>query len=266
MSPNLLLDEALERVIRRRSAAHARDAVALAEAAGLVLDPWQAGVLRSRASRILLNVTRQGGKSTVTACLALHTAMYAAPGQDVLLLSPTFRQSSLLFRVVKQRHAALGASAEPVREDSATRLEFGHGGQIVCLPGKEETIRGFSNVALIVIDEAARVADPLYQSVRPMLAVSGGRLVALSTPFGKRGFFFEEWTGGNVWERYTATAYDCPRIPSEFIEAERRSMPDTWFRQEYLCEFAETTDQVFSYEDVQRALDPTVTPLFSSAA
>lgn len=202
----------------------------------------------------------------MTACLALHTGMYAAPGQDVLLLSPSFRQSSLLFRTVRHAHAALGEAAEPVREESATRLEFGHGGQIVCLPGKEETIRGFANVALIVIDEAARVSDALYHSVRPMLAVSGGRLVALSTPFGKRGFFFEEWTEGQGWQRFQATAYECPRISREFIEEERRSIPDMWFRQEYMCEFAETTNQVFSYEDIQRALDADVTPLFSEAA
>jgi hypothetical protein len=37
------------------------------------------------------------------------------------------------------------------------------------------TIRGFSAATLIVEDEAARVPDDLYFSVRPMLAVSGGR-------------------------------------------------------------------------------------------
>lgn len=219
-------------------------------------------MLRSEASRILLNVTRQGGKSTVTACLALHTAMYAAPFQDVLLLSPSMRQSQELFRKVRQTHAALGPTAPPMLEESALRLEFGRGARVICLPGKEETIRGFSNPSLLVIDEAARVMDALFYSVRPMLAVSGGRIVVLSTPFGRRGFFFEEWTNGEGWERFQATAYECPRIPSEYIESERRTMPDMWFRQEYLCEFAETSDQVFSYDDIQRALDPEVTPLF----
>ena len=39
-------------------------------------DPWQAQLLRSRASWILLNCCRQSGKSTTTAALALHTAIY----------------------------------------------------------------------------------------------------------------------------------------------------------------------------------------------
>jgi hypothetical protein len=45
----------------------------------------------------------------------------------------------------------------------------------------------------LIVDEASRVQDALYQGIRPMLAVSGGRIVLLSTPWGKRGFFFEEW-------------------------------------------------------------------------
>jgi hypothetical protein len=49
-----------------------------------------------------------------------------------------------------------------------------------------------ANVALMICDEAARIEDPLYYSVQPMLAVSQSRLIALSTPFGRRGWFFHE--------------------------------------------------------------------------
>jgi hypothetical protein len=40
------------------------------------------------------------------------------------------------------------------------------------------------------------VADDLYFAIRPMLAVSGGALLMLSTPAGRRGVFFEEWSEG----------------------------------------------------------------------
>lgn len=33
-----------------------------------------------------------------------------------------------------------------------------------------------------------------------------------------------------------------------------------------MCEFVETEDQVFSYDDIQRAIDPNVKPLFGVAA
>jgi hypothetical protein len=59
------------------------------------------------------------------------------------------------------------------------------------LPGTEKTIRGFSGAALLIVDEAARVDDALYYAVKPMLAVSGGSLLMLSTPYGRRGGFFE---------------------------------------------------------------------------
>ena len=84
----------------------------------------------------------------------------------------------------------------PALAESALRLELANGSRVVSLPGDEGTVRGFSGVSLLVIDEASRVPDDLYRSVRPMLAVSQGRLVCLSTPFGQRGFFYEYWRAG----------------------------------------------------------------------
>jgi hypothetical protein len=98
-----------------------------------------------------------------------------------------------------------------------------------------------------------------------MLAVSGGRFVCLSTPFGKRGFFHEEWENGGGWERIRITAHDCPRIPKSFLEEEKQALGPFWFRQEYLCEFMETVDQVFSYDLVTSALSDDVEPLFGDS-
>ena len=56
------------------------------------------------------------------------------------------------------------------------------------LPANEATVRGFSAVSLMVVDEAARVPDDLYEAVKPMLAVTDGALWLMSTPFGRRGF------------------------------------------------------------------------------
>jgi hypothetical protein len=150
-----------------------------------------------------------------------------------------------------------------VRAESALRVEFANGSRILLLPGKESTVRGFSDVALLVIDEAARVPDALYYSVRPLLAVSQGRLVALSTPFGKRGFFYEEWHGGGDWRRVRITAEQCPRIPREFLAEERRALGERYYRQEYQTSFEDTIDAVFAYEDIQAALCDEVRPLFA---
>jgi hypothetical protein len=240
--------------------ATALDPVLLMERAGLVPDDWQADVLRSTSRRLLLNCSRQSGKSTTVGGLAIHTATYQ-PGALVLLLSPSQRQSGELFRKCLDVYHAAGQSA-PAEAESALRLELANGSRIVALPGKEGTIRSFSGVDLLIIDEASRVLDSLYHAVRPMLAVSGGRLVALSTPWGKRGFFYEAWEGGAAWERVLITAEDCPRIAPEFLAEERANLPANVYAQEYECQFVETDDSVFAYDDVQRAITSEVMPLF----
>jgi Terminase large subunit, T4likevirus-type, N-terminal len=238
------------------------DAVALMQAAiGGAPDPWQRGVLESSAQRQLLLCCRQSGKSSTCACLALHTAL-AVPGSLILLLSPSLRQSQELFRKVQEAYRALGYVAL-LQAESALRFEMAQGSRIISLPGTESTIRGYSGVGLLVIDEAARVADELYYAVRPMLAVSGGRLIALSTPWGKRGWFHQEWSSSEGWERVKITADDCPRISKAFLTEERRSLPQLWYQSEYVFEFTDTIDQVFTFEDVQAALTPEVQPLFA---
>lgn len=237
-----------------------RDPVLLAERAGIIPDPWQARVLRSQAPRILLNCSRQSGKSTITSVLALHTALTQADSL-ILLLSRAERQSSELFRKCMTAYHHLGKPV-PATSVGALHLDLENGSRIVALPGKEETIRAFSAVRLLLIDEAARVDDALYRSVRPMLAVSAGRLVGLSSPWGKRGWWYDAWESDQAWERYRIPAQECPRITPEFLAEERLAMPDFWFRQEYGCEFTETTDQLFRREDLEAALSDDIAPLF----
>ena len=130
------------------------------------------------------------------------------------------------------------------------------------LPGTEATIRGFSAVALLLVDEAARVSDDLYTAIRPMLAVSGGKLWLMSTPYGKRGFFYDTWAhGGPEWERIEAPATECPRIPREFLEEERATMGERCFRQEYLCEFEDSVSGVFPRGLIDGAITYEVKPL-----
>src|SRR5262245_19025033 len=169
--------------------------------ANLQPDTWQESLLRSSSLRILLLASRQAGKSSVADALALKTALLR-PCSPVLLLSPSQRQSCELYRKVVDLFAALGRPMG-VSSLSAFRLELANGSRVVSLPGDQKHIRGFSGVALLVIDEAARVAESLYYAVRPMLAVSRGRLVSLSTPFGKRGWYHDEWHGEGHWECFT---------------------------------------------------------------
>ena len=108
-------------------------------------------------------------------------------------------------------------------------------------------------MTLLSIDEASRVPDELYMACRPMLAVSGGRLLAMSTPFGTRGWWYEAWRADEDWERYEVPAEQCPRISAEFLAEERRTVGEWWYRQEYGCEFLDAQSAAFTREDVDRA-------------
>ncbi len=224
-------------------------------------DAWQEKVLESTGQNILLNCSRQAGKSTTTAIIALHEAFYW-PDSLILLVSPSLRQSRELF--VKVCGFLRMLEPRPIlEEDNRLSFTLSNGSRVVSLPGSAETVRGFSAPRLVIEDEAAFVEDGVYGAVRPMLAVSGGRLILMSTPYGKRGHFFEAWKDDeNEWLKIEVTALNCPRISEQFLEKERREIGDLWFRQEYGCEFLETVDQVFRYDDIERIFSDEVEPLF----
>ena len=123
-------------------------------------------------------------------------------------------------------------------------------------------MRGFSNPTLLLIDEASRVPDGLYDALRPMLATGNGDLWLMSTPYGPRGFFWEEWErGGERWTRIAVPATECPRISKEFLEEERLK-GERYFRQEFLCEFVQTEDSLFNMEDIEACISEDIPTLF----
>ena len=226
---------------------------------GFEPDARQKEVLSSKAKRGILNCTRQWGKSTVAAIKALHTAQ-AKPGALVLVASPGERQSAEFLNKTEVLVRRLGIRPRGDGKNSCSLL-LPNGSRIVGLPGTEGTVRGFSSVSLLLIDEAARVSDPLYRALRPMLAVADGDLWMMSTPNGKRGFFYETWASPDAdWHRLSVPATDCPRIPQDFLEEEEREQGHSSFRQEYMCEFTDDRHQMFP-RDLIRAAFCDIEPL-----
>jgi hypothetical protein len=246
-----------------RDLARCLDPVLLARDVGVEPDPWQAELLRTRPRRSLLLCARQTGKSTATALTALWTAIYEAPAL-VVIVSPSQRQSAEMFRTLMLFHAKL-QGAPALNGESVLKAEFANGSRILALPGTEKTVRGLANVSLAVVDEAARVDDELLTAIRPMMATStdGGRLVALTTPHGRRGWFFEAWTKpGGDWARVCVPVTDCPRISEEFLADELRELGPMRYSEEYLLEFRDSDESVFPSDIIARAFTLEVTPLW----
>lgn len=225
------------------------DPVILMDAVGMKADKWQSEFLRCTDDRVMLLCSRQSGKSTSSAIKALHVALFEE-NSLVLLCSPSLRQSGELFKKVAGFYAKLD---KPVvsEQETALTLTLANGSRIISLPGTPDTIRGYSAVRMLLVDEAAMVSDDLFIAATPMLAVSHGSMCLLSSPKGQRGYFYNEWEGKGNWKRFRITAWDCPRVTKEFLEEERRSMGDRYFRQEYEACFEATVDQVFSSESVE---------------
>ncbi len=238
----------------------------VAERVGVRLDDWQVDLVTAPDRQLLMCCSRQVGKSLTAALIAAH-AVTQAPGALVLAVAPSLRQSQEHFGRTKGLIVTLGDAVSPIVEESAQRLVLANGARLMALPGgREDTIRGFPSVDVVVIDEAARVSDAAYEALRPMVAVSGGKVVGLSTPWGRRGWFWREWSeGGEAWRRASVRAEACPRIPKEWLAREKSSMPDFYYRQEFGCEFIEAEGALFSLDDIERAVDPTLVPFFGGS-
>ena len=218
---------------------------------GIEPDPWQQDVLLSSEKRIMILAARQSGKSMTCSIYGLWHALNH-PGALVLVLSPSLRQSGLLFKTIMGYYQELRPIASEV--ESALTLQLANKSKIVSLPGNEKTIRGYSGVSLLIIDEASQVLDSTYFSVRPMMAVSEGKVFAIGTPHGKRGWFYDSWTNSDEFEKIKVTADQNPRISPEFLEQERKALGQYWYEQEYFCEFHQSEASLFRYDVIQRAL------------
>ena len=229
------------------------DPVELALQAGIELDDWQQEMVCSRALLLAANCSRQVGKSTAAALLAMHTAL-SEDNALVLIVAPSLRQSAELARSCKGIYGALGRPIRPVRE-SILSIELANGSRVISLPGTEDTIRGFASVRLIIIDEAARTEDGLYFSIKPMVAVSGGRIVTLSTPRFEIGWWWDIVTHHRQDLHYIEIpASSCKRIAPEFLESERESMGIWWYEMEYECKFQTAAGAAFRSEDIDRII------------
>ena len=229
------------------------DPVEFAGQVGIEPDGWQAEVLTSGHPRKILCCGRQTGKSTVAAILSIHKALTQA-GSTVLVVAPGERQAKLLFSKAATLYKQAGYPL-PAHSERRTGLELSNGSVIEALPAVERTTRGYS-VDLLVVDEAAGVADMDYHGILPALIATQGDQVLLSTPRGKRGFFHELWHSGAEpdWMRIMIRSDEVPRIRTEDLEVFRRTMPEQFFQQEFFCEWLDTEGGLFSYGDIEAAL------------
>lgn len=165
------------------------------------------------------------------------------------------RQSGELFRKVRGFAGQPSAQAPAIIRESALQLEFTTGSRIISLPGNENTVRGYSAVDTLIVDEAAFTRDELLNAVSPMLAVSDGQLIAISSANFEMGWFWQAYTREQEWLKWKVVATENPRIKPEFLAAERKRMTLIRYEAEYMCKFISADMiSVFRREDIDKAL------------
>jgi hypothetical protein len=228
---------------------------------GYYPDEWAQKIMMSPARYVIENVSRQAGKSTCAAAMAVHQAVFFDRSL-VLVVSPTLRQSGELQRKCMAFYDLVDPQHKGLAEDTKLSIQLVNGSRIIALPGQEDNLRGYSAPSLIIEDEASRVSDDLYTAIRPMLATNQGRLILLSTPNGKVGHFHKIWTeGGPEWLKIKVTADEIPRISKEFLANERLNMTESQYLQEYYGEFMEAEGAVFSSDLFRSLANPSVSAM-----
>jgi hypothetical protein len=238
-------------VVQLREYALRCDASRIMQKAGMPPDSWQRQLLRRRPHRALVTTSRQAGKSSVAGAMSLHRA-HTRERATIVAVSPTQRQSALLVSKVKRFAEALGLK---LVKDNALSVQLENGSEIHALPGSPDTVRGYSP-DLLVIDEAAYTTESLYTAVLPSLAATNGDLVAISTPNGRQGWYWAEWSGRGAqnWMKIEVPYTEIARITPEFIAGQRASMSRERFATEYECTFASSTYGLFNPADLEAAL------------
>lgn len=222
-------------------------------AAGLSPDPWQAELIGCTARQIAALCTRRSGKTRTVAARITRQSLLRP--WKTLIFAPTEDQSKELLGYVAEMNDALDCPV-PLTSRTETRLKWANGSEVRAKSDVAKSSRGFTPNA-VVIDEAAQVSDELYLSVQPMLVLGKCELLALTTPFGKAGWFFDLWeepAKRALWRCFTVTAYQCPRVDRAILEEHKATMPPRWFAQEYLCEFNDAIDAVFGKQVIESAV------------
>lgn len=212
---------------------------------------YQADVLETDGNSIVL-WGRQTGKTTTLATKALHRAL-THPKQEILIIAPTQRQAALMFSKIHDFTEYNEFVKAHTKRSTLNDIEFDSGSRIHCLPaGREGTsIRGFS-ATMIIFDEAAFIPDATFMALRPSMAVRGEQVVLSGTPFGRRGYFWNQYKNNSMkrpalqdWDMFKVPSRESPFIEEAFLRQQKEEMTADVYAQEYEAEFTADNDSFF---------------------
>jgi len=216
-----------------------------------------------------LRVIRKSRQVGITTTIA-HEVVWKGilfSNKLILIISPSDRQSQI---VMTKIHAIIDSNEELKKEiikRNLSEIIFSNNSKIFSLPNNPDRFRGFAATD-IYLDEAAHFLndEPVWAVIKPMLIATKGTLTIISTPFGKRGLFFEQYQYAvnqkgldpevKFYDFFPSTI--SPLINDVDLEKEKKNMTDLEFQQEYLGEFVEAVDTYIPMELIEPCVDPSL--------
>jgi hypothetical protein len=188
---------------------------------------------------------RQFGKSLLAQNLMLYWLLKNG-NQKGCWISPIYNQSKKVFQELS--NAANAIITHSNKADLT--MEFVNGSTLQFLSAERyDSIRGFS-FSHMVVDEAAFIKEiAMQEAILPTLSALGKKCLIISTPKSKNWFYNTYLKGGDGVGDYVSfrgISTDNPHISQQFINEQRKSLPPEIFKQEYLAEFSESGNDVFT--------------------
>ena len=220
------------------------------------LDPWQKELITSQERHIAIRAGRQVGKSTA---VSLKAALYALqnPKKTVLIIASVDRQAQLLFEKVVETILAIDKNQVGTKREKPTKhhMKLRNGTRIYCLPTGRSGygIRGYT-IDLLIADEAAYIGEEVWVAVKPMLITTDGKLILLSTPKGKGGFFYNAFKPDSTFKTWHITSEECSRVNKVDLAEEKRNLTRLQYAQEYLAEFLDQLMRLFPQSLIESSM------------
>jgi hypothetical protein len=239
----------------------------------IVLDDWQKEFLSYKGDKLLCT-GRRVGKTYIMARGAIDRMLEKKT--SVLLFSLTEEQAMLIIIMAKEYLLSIKPDSMK-KQNTATNkktITLKNGSVMRCRPAGDtgDSGRGFG-ADILIVDEAAKMSIYFWASVRPIILMNAGEVWIGSTPFGKKGYFWEAFneaynlqlpearfkvfytTTEKVIEERTLTAdwtLEHKENVKRILEADKRTMSKLEYGQEYLGLFMEDIQQFFPDEMIYK--------------
>jgi hypothetical protein len=221
-------------------------------------------------------IGRRGGKSRAMAVLAVYLAglcdysdkLVSGEKGTVLLIAPDMKQAKVLLNYAEGALESTPILAQLIKNRTAEQLELTNGIVLEVRSASFRRIRGVTCVAVLadecafwLSDESANPDVEILNAARPALATTQGPLIAISSPYARRGALWETYRRHYGAEGDPAilvakgTTRDFnPDLPQDIIDRamERDAAAAS---AEYLADFRTDVDGFVTREAVQACVN-----------